>query len=692
MSRAFGGAWLVLAAAATLPAGGVAQPIGIRPPSPAGEKVVLWSRPPTVPRIPAGAASLRALLSAAHSPAESVAAWREGLSDTLLRSYVLRRVAALHVAAGDTARADRAWALLAAERTPWQWEAVRARAELALARGMARRADSLLERAERGEWTEADRAEWLARRIDAKLALGDSAAAATATWQMVTRYPSDPRAGRALATFESLLAARGDSPTPAQQEAAAEVDRLRGRRVEAAARLAVAAAALGMPDLQLRRARLLREARRFPEAREAAAAALQASRSAADTLDVFLERARLMRDTGDDLGALRLYAEAGRLGPSPWWQRGRLLEGRGDWGEARADYARVVAMGDSAALGRRLGEQAAFRAGLMSLAVGDRSAALGWFARGGSEGSRFWQGVVLRGMGSPGGDSLLRVVAAQAGFAFYRSAARETLGVRGWPAASRPMVPPASRELALRLAQALDGIGCGADAAFILERWAAGDPRLGGSGAVRRGREWLAGAAIAYAGDRLRQAIRLAERATASFADSATNLGWAASPWLYPPAYDSLFAAYPESAAAGQVERALLQALAWKESAFDPRARSRSDALGLLQLQRPAVTDVARWRRERAPADSALADPALNLRYGAAYFERLLSRFPGDLPLALAAYNAGPTVAKRWSRLRAIGGDALACEEIDYPETQDYVKSVLAARQAYRELRPALAR
>jgi peptidoglycan lytic transglycosylase len=84
-----------------------------------------------------------------------------------------------------------------------------------------------------------------------------------------------------------------------------------------------------------------------------------------------------------------------------------------------------------------------------------------------------------------------------------------------------------------------------------------------------------------------------------------------------------------------------------------------------------------------------LTDPALNLRYGAAYLQRLLTRFGGDLPLALAAYNAGPTVAKRWTRLKAIGGDALACEEIDYPETQDYVKTILAVRHAYRELRPA---
>jgi soluble lytic murein transglycosylase len=128
--------------------------------------------------------------------------------------------------------------------------------------------------------------------------------------------------------------------------------------------------------------------------------------------------------------------------------------------------------------------------------------------------------------------------------------------------------------------------------------------------------------------------------------------------------------------------------VAWKESRFDPAARSRSDALGLFQLKRAAVIDVAGLLHEPVPPDSALLDPALNLRYGARYLGWLLGRFSGNLPLALAAYNAGPTTAKQWTRLRAIGGDALACEEIDRPETQDYVKTILAVRQAYLELRP----
>ena len=229
------------------------------------------------------------------------------------------------------------------------------------------------------------------------------------------------------------------------------------------------------------------------------------------------------------------------------------------------------------------------------------------------------------------------------------------------------------------------------DAVGVLERWAARDERLARPGVPPHGRPagaWLDAARIAYRAGRVRQGIRLAQRAVSDLPDRPESHDWSVWPWAYPPAYDSLFAAYPESAGTGGIERALLQAVAWKESLFDPVARSRSDAVGLLQLKRAAVIDVARDLHEGPPSDAALADPALNLRYGAKYLELLLQRLDGDLPLALAAYNAGPTVAKRWTRLHAMGGDALACEEIDYPETQDYVKTILAVRQAYRELRP----
>jgi len=84
----------------------------------------------------------------------------------------------------------------------------------------------------------------------------------------------------------------------------------------------------------------------------------------------------------------------------------------------------------------------------------------------------------------------------------------------------------------------------------------------------------------------------------------------------------------------------LLVAVAWQESRMDPRARSGAGARGLLQLM-PRTA-----RALGATAD----DPRTNIGAGARYLSEMLNRFGGNLELALAAYNAGPTAVARAGR------------------------------------------
>src|SRR5262245_32395896 len=67
-------------------------------------------------------------LAAVLAPAarDSVEAWRSLARSPVHRAYALRRIALLHLAAGDSARADSAWAELAAIPSIWQWDALRA--------------------------------------------------------------------------------------------------------------------------------------------------------------------------------------------------------------------------------------------------------------------------------------------------------------------------------------------------------------------------------------------------------------------------------------------------------------------------------------------------------------------------------------------------------------------------------------
>jgi soluble lytic murein transglycosylase-like protein len=105
-----------------------------------------------------------------------------------------------------------------------------------------------------------------------------------------------------------------------------------------------------------------------------------------------------------------------------------------------------------------------------------------------------------------------------------------------------------------------------------------------------------------------------------------------------------------------QLHPALIRAVIKAESNFDPRAVSRAGAIGLMQLmpQTAARMDV-----------HDMYDPDDNVAGGTKYLRQLLDRFHGNLPLALAAYNAGENIVDRYQALPPID------------ETRQYVRKVL---------------
>lgn len=89
------------------------------------------------------------------------------------------------------------------------------------------------------------------------------------------------------------------------------------------------------------------------------------------------------------------------------------------------------------------------------------------------------------------------------------------------------------------------------------------------------------------------------------------------------------------------VDPGLLAIMVYTESRGRPEARSPAGARGLMQLMPSTAAEIAATRGLPAPTPARLLDPAYNLDLGAWYMARQLERF-GELPLALAAYNAGP--------------------------------------------------
>jgi len=111
------------------------------------------------------------------------------------------------------------------------------------------------------------------------------------------------------------------------------------------------------------------------------------------------------------------------------------------------------------------------------------------------------------------------------------------------------------------------------------------------------------------------------------------------------------------------IEEALLRAVIDVESGFNPAARSRSGALGLMQL----MPDTA---RRYGVTDAR--DAAQNIRGGALYLKDLLERFGGNVRLALAAYNAGEGAVIRYGH-----------RVPPFAETQVYVPTVLDRYRSY---------
>jgi len=121
------------------------------------------------------------------------------------------------------------------------------------------------------------------------------------------------------------------------------------------------------------------------------------------------------------------------------------------------------------------------------------------------------------------------------------------------------------------------------------------------------------------------------------------------------------------------IDPLLVLSLVKQESAFDPEASSSVGAQGLMQLMPSTASDVS-----PGVARVDLINPEINVQVGTLYLKSLLTRYEGNMILALAAYNAGPGAVDRWIREPAARKGAIEfLESIPYLETREYVQSII---------------
>jgi soluble lytic murein transglycosylase len=147
--------------------------------------------------------------------------------------------------------------------------------------------------------------------------------------------------------------------------------------------------------------------------------------------------------------------------------------------------------------------------------------------------------------------------------------------------------------------------------------------------------------------------------------------GWWVRLW-YPLRYDAIVRGHARHY---RLDPALLAAVIYQESKFHAHARSKSGAIGLMQLLPATAKGIAVHTGGTRFRVADLDNPEINVRYGAWYLRHLLDKY-GDERTALAAYNAGQDNVDRWRR----GGGG-----IRFAETRSYVARVERLKGIYRD-------
>jgi soluble lytic murein transglycosylase len=132
------------------------------------------------------------------------------------------------------------------------------------------------------------------------------------------------------------------------------------------------------------------------------------------------------------------------------------------------------------------------------------------------------------------------------------------------------------------------------------------------------------------------------------------------------------------------VDPALVAAVIYAESHFIDGRTSSAGAQGLMQLTPATAQYIANKSGGTAFRVSDLGTAQVNIAYGTFYLAYLMKRYGDDVPLVLAAYNAGEGNVDSWIAKARGQGHSLDIGAIPFGETRTYVRRVLDARTQYR--------
>lgn len=122
------------------------------------------------------------------------------------------------------------------------------------------------------------------------------------------------------------------------------------------------------------------------------------------------------------------------------------------------------------------------------------------------------------------------------------------------------------------------------------------------------------------------------------------------------------------------------------ESNFNRNIKSKSGAIGLMQLMESTAIEQAEEVNEEIIVTESLYNPEINIKIGTKYYSKLIKKYNNNMLLALAAYNAGIGNVDNWIKQGIIKEDGSDIENIPFKETNNYIRKIVRDYKIYQNL------
>ncbi|MCI8362403.1 MAG: lytic transglycosylase domain-containing protein [Clostridia bacterium] len=152
---------------------------------------------------------------------------------------------------------------------------------------------------------------------------------------------------------------------------------------------------------------------------------------------------------------------------------------------------------------------------------------------------------------------------------------------------------------------------------------------------------------------------------------------------IYKTNYSEYVYKYSEE---NNIDPLLTFAIIKAESNFNRNIKSKSGAIGLMQLMESTALEEAEEVNQEIVVTESLYNPEINIKIGTKYYAKLIKKYNNNMLLALAAYNAGIGNVDKWIQEGIIKEDGSEIENIPFKETNNYVRKIVRDYKIYKQL------